>query len=315
MTQVKIIADSMSPYGERLTTMQVKFHRFILPEFNTHRVFSRNFSSSRAIPVSKLIEQVRTDPAMPLYWGSNKPGMQAGEELSGSDLWQAKEVWKNGAKIAANYAETMMKFGLHKQVANRLLEPFLWAHGIVSSTEWDNFFALRCHPDAQPEIRVLAEMMKKAIEESTPIDLSYGQWHLPYVKESDYQKIAIFLHDSGALVNQTNINILAGQVSAARCCRVSYLTHDGRESTIDEDIALCQRLAGADPMHCSPFEHQATPDKTSVRQTGVRMFGDEWLTSDLHGNFNGWIQHRKMLEAQKKTPELETLFLKRKETT
>lgn len=278
--QVKIIADSVSKHsGKRLTTMQLKYQRFIHSEFMTHRVFSRNASSSRAIPVAKMIEQVRNDPAIPIHWGKNQPGMQAKEEFKGLiDLGAAgveftpEEVWKFSAKMAANYAEAMSKAGLHKQVVNRILEPYQWIHVVVTATEWDNFFELRYHEDAQPEIYELAKLMRYAMDTSEPKVLSSGDWHLPYVTEEEY----------------VNLDIeIAKKVSAARCCRVSYLKHDGTNSTIEEDIALCDRLAGAKPIHASPFEHQATPDLFN---------GESFMSESLHGNFVGWIQNRKLIE-------------------
>ena len=159
MTQItaKIIADSISVItGIRLTTMELSYHRYIHSEFMTHRMFSRNASSSRAIPIKKLLEQVKNDPMMPIHWGSNKPGMQAGEELKGEDLHVAQREWINAANNAVDTASHLQELGLHKQIANRLLEPFLAIKVVVTATEWENFFKLRIHKDAQPEIQELA---------------------------------------------------------------------------------------------------------------------------------------------------------------
>lgn len=263
--QAKIIADSISPSGVRLTTMQLKFHRFILPEFNTHRQFSRNFSSSRAIPVTKMIEQVRNDPAIPVEWGKNQQGMQAHTQFKDPwDIGGCKEMWLQAANQAADKAEQMSKFGLHKQIANRILEPFQWVHGVVTATEWDNFFALRDHPDAQPEIRELAKLMKAAYSASQPHKLSIGQWHLPYITEDDRH---LTIEDQK-------------KVSAARCCRVSYMKHDGFRAELSEDIQLHDRLVTANPPHMSPVEHQAQCSD-----------GNGWS-----GNFRQWRQYRKELE-------------------
>lgn len=267
MISVKVIADSMSPEGERLSTLQVKFHRYILPEFNTHRVFSRNFSSSRAIPTKKLLEQVRLNPAIPLHFGKNQPGMQAFEELDGLEREAAERTWKEAAREAASFAAVLSDIGLHKQQVNRIIEPFLYVEGIVSSTEWDNFFGLRAHPDAQPEIQDLAYKMIEALEESDPVELEYGQWHLPYVSEEEKYSMPL--------------DILR-RVSSARCCRVSYLKHDGSSPSVEEDINLCNRLMSSKPIHASPFEHVATP-----------------IASGSSGNFTGWLQYRKMVEAGK----------------
>lgn len=273
MIEAKVIADSISESGKRITTLQVKFHRFILPEFNTHRVFSRNFSSSRAIPTKKLLEQVRTEPAMPVHWGKNQPGMQAAEELDDILKQSAKRLWIDAANKAADMAESLSSLGdkgAHKQIVNRLIEPFLWANGIVTSTEWDNWFDLRAHEDAQPEIHELALKMREAMANSTPVVLTKNQWHLPYLTEDEKVKYG---------------NDLGAQISAARCCRVSYLKHDGTKPNVDEDLALFERLAGAVPLHASPLEHQASPDCN-------------YASPGMHGNLQGWIQYRKVWEQE-----------------
>lgn len=234
-TAAKIILDSMSPAGARITTMQLVYPRFIHSEFMTHRVFSRNASSSRAIPVAKMIEQVRNDPAMPIHWGSNKPGMQAGEEVR--DLTEAKQLWMAAARNAANVAGHMADIGLHKQVANRILEPFQWMHTIVTATEWENFFKLRLHPAADPNIHELARVMLAAMQASKP---AHRDFHAPY---SEGMVAGLDFIDDIALV------------SAARCARVSYLNHDGSAPDRVKDIALARMLR--DSGHASPFEHVA----------------------------------------------------------
>lgn len=279
----KIIADSISEAGKRITTMQLSYPRFIHAEFMTHRVFSRNASSSRAIPVAKMLEQVRNKPAMPLHWGKNQPGMQAAVELTGQELEYVQEGWKTAALCAADVAEAMSKAGGHKQVVNRILEPFQWIHVIVTATEWENFFELRDHEDAQPEIRHLAVLMKQAMDGSKPRLLSQDEWHLPYVTDEDIAWLVGFARSDGVDWLE-----LARKVSAARCCRVSYLKHDGTRATLREELDLCDRLAAARPIHASPFEHQATPD-TFVAKQG-------YYNPALGGNFVGWIQNRKLIE-------------------
>ena len=275
MIEAKIIEDSISESGKRITTMQVKFHRFILPEFNTHRVFSRNFSSSRAIPTSKLIEQVQNDPAIPVHWGRNQPGMQAESELEGDVLGNAKFTWKRAADQAAIMAMTMSSLGAHKQIVNRIIEPYLWANGIVTSTEWSNWFELRAHPDAQPEIHELALRMQDAMSASTPRILKEGEWHLPYISQEEREDL---FYQSESNISSS----MLAKISAARCCRVSYLKHDGNKPNRDEDLALFTRLAGATPIHASPLEHQATPSNDK----------------QLWGNFFEWAQYRKVWEKE-----------------
>lgn len=285
MISAKIIEDSISPNDIRLTTMQLCYPRFIHSEFMTHRVFSRNASSSRAIPVEKTIKQVLANPAMPVHWGKNQPGMQAREELDGVPLHYTRALWIDAATAAADIAQRMADLGAHKQIVNRILEPFQLIHVVVTATEWDNFFALRMHEDAQPEIHELARVMKIAMLESTPKRRGHGHWHLPYVTEEDRAEVVRRYFD-----DLTWAMDILRKISAARCCRVSYLKHDGGTSTIEEDLALCERLAGADPIHASPFEHQGVSD-WYFKHSG------RWERQHLHGNLRGWVQHRKLLES------------------
>lgn len=264
MISAKIIADSISSFNKRITTLSLVYPRFIHSEFMTHRVFSRNASSSRAEPVLKHIERIEKEPAMPVYWGSNKPGMQAGEEIENIDA--AKSQWLYAKNRAIEHAKVLNTLGLHKQIVNRVLEPFSHINVVVTSTEWTNFFNLRMHKDAAPEIHQLASCMFKEMSESSPIEIGWGEWHLPYVLKSE--KFAY------------TINTLLA-ASTARCARVSYLKHDGAEPKIDEDMKLYERLVGGNPIHASPTEHQATP------------LSDPNATSN---NFKGWLQHRATLE-------------------
>lgn len=269
MISAKIILDSISPIGIRLTTMQVEFHRFILPEVNTHRVFSRNYTSSRAIPVSKLIEEVRKNPAIPVRWGKNQPGMQASVDFEGIYADIAELQWRTAAKSACNNAESLNNLGLHKQIVNRVLEPYSWTRGVITSTEWDNFFNLRVHPDAQPEIQELAKCMQVVYETSTPKQLNYYDWHIPYLKE-------------GELNSSYDVTDIL-KYSAARCARASYNKHDGTSVDVDSDVKLHDMLTQANPPHLSPVEHQA------------KCMPDDYF----YGNFRGWKQYRKFLEELK----------------
>lgn len=285
MITAKVIADSISVTGKRITTLQLCYPRFIHAEFMTHRVFSRNASSSRAIPVMKMLAQVWNDPATPIHWGQNQAGMQAKGELTGFKKAVARSLWKFAGRLMCGVAYSMNKVGLHKQVANRILEPWQNIHVVLTATEFDNWDALRDHPDADPNICELARVMKIARYCSTPVPLLPGHWHLPYVTDVELDRLVA---QSG-----TEVAALVGRkVSAARCCRVSYLKHDGSTSMVEEDLLLCERLAGAAPIHASPFEHQATPDVWHSDTDGFS--GYEQVS--LHGNFEGWIQHRKLVE-------------------
>jgi thymidylate synthase ThyX len=244
MYEAMILADSISS-GVRLTSMAVTFPRIILAEVNTHRMFSRSSASSRAIPVEKRIAAVRADPFVPAAFGSNKRGMQAGENLGDVENSDARADWEEAMEAACNFAESMSRLGVHKQWANRLIEPFAWTTAVITATEWANFFALRISPLAQPEMQTTAAAMKAAMDGSKPRELKPGQWHLPYI---DWDEAG-------------GIEPLAlAKISSARCARVSYLTQDGKRD-IKADLELHDRLLAAG--HMSPYEHPAkavTPD-------------------------------------------------------
>lgn len=262
---VRIIADSTAPNGHRLTTMALWYPRFIHSEFMTHRQFSRNASSSRAIPISRVIEDILEYPAMPIYWGKNIPGMKAVEQIAHPE--QAKLRWIDAMHSAIASARKLAELGVHKQTVNRLLEPFSFISVVVSSTGWDNFFEQRDHDDAQPEIRALARVMRIALRDSKPKRLSNGDWHLPYITGEDK--------------DEYDVDVLK-KVSAARCARVSYVGHDGKATTIEEDLTLFDKLSGSSPKHLSPLEHQATP----------WCYPHSTVTC---GNFTGWVQHRHLV--------------------
>lgn len=283
-----VIADSVSSQGKRLTTFQLRYPRFIHSEFMTHRMFSRNASSSRAIPVERMIADLRRDPAMPIYWGRNQPGMQAAGSLASDELQAVKRHWLSSMEKAIKHAEYMLDLGLHKQIANRILEPWAHINVVVTATEWANFFALRAHPDAQPEIKALAEAMMAAMGQSDPELMGPGRWHLPYVtREEKCGDEYDGRWETDGHIYLENLK----KISVARCARVSYLTHDGRQTTIQEDLALYEKLVVSQPLHASPAEHMATPDTQSYQDDG--QLG--WDNPKEHGNFVGWRQLRKQL--------------------
>lgn len=263
MTEIsaKIITDSISPFRNRLTTMELVYPRFIHSEFMTHRVFSRNSASSRAIPVRKMLDRIGADPAMPIVWPAEQSGMQGGASLSNDDIKWAQGIWRDARRHAMDFAQDLVDLGLHKSLVNRIIEPWAWHTVIVSATEWENFFGLRCSPLAQPEIHALADKMRLALDCSEPQELGYGDWHLPYIQPDEHAVLD---------------TITLRKVSAARCARVSYLTHDGVRD-IEKDIELCDRLMSAEPAHASPLEHVATPRAPRFSNPG---------------NFVGWAQFR-----------------------
>lgn len=313
-----IVADSISESGIRITTFIVTFWRAMLSEFNTHRMFSRNSASSRAIPVFKQLRDIMLDPFIPREFGVNKPGMQAGEPLTGERHETAIAIWlkaRDNAVLSALQMITSPEFiaaqvaawtakggdfqsfvldiadrleakdpsiverddflGIHKGLANRLLEPFMWHTVIVTATEWENFFALRVSEQAQQEIRIIATMMKELSDASTPTLLHEGEYHLPFLQENEKEWAKEHPEEAARAV-------------AARCARVSYLTHDTGEADLKKDLALAERLANSG--HMSPFEHVATPLDYS---SGGSSF--DTLYTGWSGNFHGWGQYRKTL--------------------
>lgn len=243
------------------------------PNFFANKVVvhnSRNSASSRAVPIKKMIERVKTDPVFPIEWGSNKAGMQAGEPLAELDAFNAESLWKRAKDNAIDSAEVLAETGVHKQIVNRLLEPFLWHTALITSTEWKNFFEQRCSPMAQPEMRYTAELMRSAFESSMPQKIQYERWHLPLV--------ASMTHDGMDIVT-------AIKISVARCARVSYLNHDGKCDPA-KDLELYEKLVGG--KHLSPFEHVARPSDGSTE------LGEDYGYDEA--NFTGWRQARWNLE-------------------
>lgn len=266
--------------GAAVFTVQLRYWRAVHSELMTHRVFSRNASSSRAIPTTKLLEQVRSTPASPVKWGLNQSGMQALSENDSSvvdpfsgELLDRETAWNRAAVHAAEWASAFAQAGYHKEVTNRLIEPFTYISVVVTATQWDNFFELRCHTDAQADIHELADLIRDAMAASSPRVVHSGNatdprtWHLPYVTMEERRSSASIT------------DLLA--MSAARCARVSYLTHDKESPTFDADISLYERLVESKPLHASPLEHQAFNS------------GADLVSRNLTG---GWIQHRTLLE-------------------
>lgn len=280
MIEAKIVEDSLNLYGHRLTTFELTYPRFVHSEFMTHRMFSRNAASSRAIPVAKMIQMVEENPAVPIVWGKAQAGMQAYEELPPALQTSSEFLWLQARDHAVKTAKQMLTLGLHKQVINRILEPFLHITVVCSATDYANFFTLRDHSAAEPHIQALARAMKASLAASTPtirptpMARSYNPadaWHLPYVTAEE----------RGSCDSYTRLVELI-KCSVARCARVSYLKHDQTKATLEEEIALYDRLVGSDPKHASPAEHQAQ-SPTAMHEVKP-------------SNFRGWNQYRKQLE-------------------
>ena len=300
--KAKVLADSVGPLGDRLTTLELTYPRFIHSELMTHREFSRNSASSRAIPVAKMLAKITEEPVVPVWWGKNQGGMQAYEEIS--DKNAAEDWWRAAAQAAVEAANVGISMNLHKQIVNRIVEPWMWITVIVSSTSWTNFIGLRDHHAAEPHIQQLARCVREVLYVSIPKKLKAGEWHLPLIDDEERQST-----DVATLV----------KVSVGRCARVSYLTHDGKRD-MAEDIALHDKLIVQEPLHASPAEHVAmalnwprwfkrdlpisSRELNAERMKNRENPGYLDLLSEIQyeaalaqiqsGNFRGWKQLRKM---------------------
>jgi Thymidylate synthase complementing protein len=296
MITAQILCDSTGSHSPRLTTFFATFHKFILAERNTHRALSRSDRSSRAVPTKILIEEVLDDPAMPVEFHRRKSGMGGGELLVGEALKRCQDRWKYHSSFAAWWAQEGLDQDESKETLNRHLDQFTYTHSVMTATEpgWLNFFGLRLNPMAQPEIRVLAEIMWEKWNENVPDKLEVNSWHLPMIDDGT---LILYMGDKW-------VSDHAFRISAARCARTTYLSlMTQKPSTVEEDLRLANRLLA--DRHLSPFEHQATPD-TPVRGS-PREPGDEgqiigFYKPHLHGNLPGWIQFRKTIPGEAIAP-------------
>ena len=277
--------------GAVLTTFELFFPRYILAEQNTHRIFSRNTGSSRAIPLLRMLKELRGTPVVPLFWGANKSGMQSAEELP---KWKAKLchlAWYIHRVVTFGTVKFLHKMGLHKQWANRLLEPHTYIRQVVTSSSFDNYFDLRLHDDAQPEIIALAYMMQKALAESKPKLISNSHheiaagWHLPYITLAERAKY------------MSKPKFLA-KLSAARCARTSYLTQEGVEPKPAKELNTFKKLAESKPMHCFDSNTEVLTD------SGFKLWSDVTesdLLADVNVNtleFKGFVKPLELIKGK-----------------
>ena len=278
--QVEVILASAANACPHLYTIRMRYPRVIHSEIMTHRVFSRNARSSRAVPVRTMLEEVRNTPYVPWHWGKNQKGMQAAQECeelvtipNQGDGWSDMDrvsAWLNARDFAADTAQGFMEAGYHKQNPNRLLEPFSWIDTLITATQWDNFLWLRQHKDAEPHLQDLANLVAKSISEAEIQNLTTDDWHLPYITEHEMKT-----YEDSVLL----------KLSAARCARISYKPFNG-DSTITAELARFNLLVGSKRVHASPLEHQAKPDYKDKKG---------YALTHRHGNLTGWIQHRKLI--------------------
>lgn len=269
----KIIKDSISEENQRIITFELEYPRFIHSEFMTHRAVSKNSASSRAIPLATMLKNVWNNGATFVEWGKNQSGMQAKEQLQGLQRYAAEAIWNLSGKAACIFAWLLGKTGAHKQICNRVVEPWSHMKVVATATEWDNFFHLRNHKDAQPEIHELARVMWEAVKNSIPTKLRQGQWHLPYVDGYNIKPNEDFVPFDEKDIGLDD----AIKLSASLCAQVSYRKSD---ESIKKALIIYDRLVSSTPVHASPFEHQATPASHRIVRSG---------------NFVGWIQYRQTI--------------------
>ena len=282
MISSTLLLDSVNPAGCRLSTWILTYPRFFHSELMTHRVFSRNAASSRAIPVKKVIEEVKNNPAIPTFWGKNQSGMQASQELEGSFKELSQAEWLKARDSAVQHAQKMLELGLHKQVANRILEPFMHMTIILTGTEFENFFSLRAHKDAQPEFQELAYNMLSMYESNEPKKLKEGEWHIPFSDKLDMERLMVMYQNKTGkhyFKEDDDMTEIRLKISTARCARVSYLNFEGKDD-YNADVELCNILSSSG--HWSPFEHCAQS-----------LSDERWS-----GNFKGWKQYRKFFDQE-----------------
>lgn len=280
----EIIADSINPNGKRIVTFVTKSPRIVHAQTMTHRLFSRNAASSRAIPVPTNVDYIEREDMLPIYWGKNRAGMKAVEECDeliyfDGEYLDRETAWRKLRRYSCDAAIAFSKAGYHKQITNRFLEPFSNIKVVITATEYDNFFNLRRHKDTQPELRVLADIMYELYKTSVPRQLDYGDWHLPYITDE--------------MREQYDVKILR-KISASCCAQVSYRTLD---TGVDKALRIFKQLVQLRPVHASPFEHQATPIPQTVGDnkfvpgvTHMDRNGDLWSA-----NFRDWIQFRQLI--------------------
>jgi thymidylate synthase ThyX len=270
LIDTKIIKDSVNEFGDRVTTFLLKYPRYIHADFMTHRVFSRNASSSRARPSKAFITEALNECVMPSFWGKNQKGMQSFEEMDSKEIKKCKELWLKARDEVVKVAEELTNLGLHKQYVNRLLEPFTHITVICTATDYHNFFSLRAHKDAMPEIQDLAYDMLDLYLDNKPEQLKTGEWHLPfcdkYLAQFNYKNIKE--HTEKML-----------KICTARCARVSYLNFDGGID-FQKDYVLHDDLVSSG--HWSPFEHACVALDKSSRC----------------GNLKGYKQYRKFFDKE-----------------
>lgn len=313
--RAKVIAHSITEDGREISTILTRSPLSYHPQNMTHRQFSRNAGSARAMPSTTVMMRVMDDPVYPIRWAENQPGMQGWKDLDPDTAAKCKALWDYHRDITLLVTKELNVLKLHKQYANRLLTPHQHIDVLWTTTGWKNFMRLRDHPDAQPEEQEFAKAIEDALSMSVPKLLKYGEWHLPWIRDEDWDlgKKYLGVGESNSPATLEDVLELLKDISASRCATLSYGNADGSPSTFEKDLARISKLK-TDPLHASPFEHQATPDrKITVERIqhipdpdtpgffnqaislGTR---EEWEHPELHGNLTGFIQYRKTIPGE-----------------
>lgn len=210
----------------------------------------------------------------------------------------AESEWLEARDHAINAADQLAHLGLHKQWTNRLLEPFTHIKVVCTATEFNNFWWLRNHPDAQPEIQELARVMLEEFNKSQPVVLEQGDWHVPYYNGGQWKQNDINV-PRGYIDYFGNTLQEAIAISASCCAQVSYRKLD---ESLEKAQDIYKRLVESEPVHASPFEHQATPFHHAILGEGELggLDGKGYTHLDREGNywsgnFRGWIQNRQLI--------------------
>ena len=317
LVYAKVIAHSVSPEGVEIVTWEKRHHRWVLAEENTHATPAKNSASSRARPIAKVIDDVRANPATPVVWASEQRGMSGGEPVSDENAAVARRIWDLHREETLRVGFELRDLGVHKSITNRLIEPHMMHTSVWTATAIENYFAQRCHPDAQPEIRLVAERMRDALAASTPVEVGFGEWHLPYVNDEDREQVAkafakkVASDPISVAAHDLGVQTVLARISAARVARTSYLTQDGkRDLTLDLGLygrLAADRLAAAEPPHWSPLEQVAIPCPANRQIANLTCPGPDGTVLDYPvshlpkvGKFLGWLSMRHIVEAEHK---------------
>lgn len=291
--------NAADPSGNVLSCLLLRYPRCIHAEFMTHKMLVKNSASSRAIPVKKLIQSIKDDPFVPLHWGKNQKGMQAFDETDekvfiNGKLRSRETAWLIARDHALIAAEAFDQAGYHKQIVNRLIEPWMHITVLASGMDmvgWSNFLGLRDHEAAEPHIQLLAKEVRKCLEDESTIQvLQPGEWHTPFVHTVREADSSLSFRDKTEffelLTTKEAVNL-----STARCASTSYKTVEGFDMDLPTAIRIHDQLVGSVPMHASPAEHVAQADEKCAN-------ADSWVAPGLHAAFSGFRQYRKMLPGE-----------------